>query len=425
MKRLIYFCLIGFSLSVQSQVAHDHPYFPKGNPATQLKALPYYNHACRLVSEDNKKEAERELRKAINISFDLVEAQLFLADLLKERNQLDSALYFYKSGIDFVLEQDERYYFELFDLSHRLGEYEILKQYIKYYTKIHGIPQKLNDVKENMDKVMLLEKYEKSLSLIYDYTSWKPSHYAIKELPLKSENNILLSSNSISIQEANESQKIINGKVSTKKRHENFLPFGTINAFILNDFCIYSKNVSGKTALYIAYKEGKKWSNPKYLSEQINSTSCTDFPFYSVIDSSLYFSGMVNGQKDLFVVKYNPTLNTAKEVIALDRINTSGDEIAPYIHDGIFYFSSNGLPGFGGFDIYETSTSETINGLIFPTNARNSLAILNSMDDEIQLFVSDKGTFSVLKKNYKAEKKLSFFKKSISTQTILYEIGIH
>lgn len=47
-------------------------------------------------------------------------------------------------------------------------------------------------------------------------------------------------------------------------------------------------------------------------------------------------------------------------------INTDGDEEAPFFRDGTLYFSSNGHPGLGGFDIFSSSWNG--NGFSEPTN---------------------------------------------------------
>jgi len=64
-------------------------------------------------------------------------------------------------------------------------------------------------------------------------------------------------------------------------------------------------------------------------------------------------------------------------------INTPGDEMFPYIHpDGTLYFSSNGHPGIGGFDLFY---SNRLNGSwIKPINCN---APINSAADDITIIV--------------------------------------
>ena len=41
-------------------------------------------------------------------------------------------------------------------------------------------------------------------------------------------------------------------------------------------------------------------------------------------------------------------------------INTSSDEITPFYRDGTLYFSSEGYPSLGGFDIYYSDNEKKV-----------------------------------------------------------------
>jgi hypothetical protein len=158
------------------QIPHEHPDHPKGDSYDQYQALPYYNEACELYQSGKVKQAKTVLYEAINISFALTEAQLFLADILYQEGVQDSALYFYKSGIDFAIEQKANYYFKLFETAMLLGQYDIVQQNLKYFHKVHGskgyeapyedlFPYDRSDY----------EFYENAIELVYDFKSWKPT----------------------------------------------------------------------------------------------------------------------------------------------------------------------------------------------------------------------------------------------------------
>ena len=42
-----------------------------------------------------------------------------------------------------------------------------------------------------------------------------------------------------------------------------------------------------------------------------------------------------------------------------ETINTPGDDVTPFYKDGVLYFSSNGHPGFGGYDIFNSTWNGT------------------------------------------------------------------
>ena len=63
-------------------------------------------------------------------------------------------------------------------------------------------------------------------------------------------------------------------------------------------------------------------------------------------------------------------------------INTSGDEMFPYESDGKLYFTSNGHPGFGGFDIFYA----TVNGFEV-SNVKNAGYPINTNTDDYSIII--------------------------------------
>ena len=69
----------------------------------------------------------------------------------------------------------------------------------------------------------------------------------------------------------------------------------------------------------------------------------------------LFFASNMDGTKggfDIFYATKNEDGSFGIPVNAGNVINTLGDEETPYYRDGKLYFSSSGLPGMGGFDIF-------------------------------------------------------------------------
>ena len=60
------------------------------------------------------------------------------------------------------------------------------------------------------------------------------------------------------------------------------------------------------------------------------------------------------GGKDIWMVKKMKRDEWSEPINLGDQINTSSDELFPFIHaDGSLYFASNGHVGMGGMDIYK------------------------------------------------------------------------
>lgn len=79
------------------------------------------------------------------------------------------------------------------------------------------------------------------------------------------------------------------------------------------------------------------------------------YPFYDVDSERLYFSANFKdsyGGTDIYYVETTSGQVMSQPVNLGPRINSPGNEIAPYIFDNSLYFSSDVFYGMGGMDIY-------------------------------------------------------------------------
>lgn len=142
---------------------------------------------------------------------------------------------------------------------------------------------------------------------------------------------------------------------------------------------------------FSAFNRGK-WTYPVDIGSPVNTSYWESQPSVSADDQMLFFSsnrpGGVGG-KDIWFTRLNSNKKWNRPRNLGNKINTSDDEMSPFIHfDGkTLYFSSDGRPGMGGFDIYfsrmqEDSTwSEPVN-LGYPINTYN---------DEMGLVIESSG----------------------------------
>lgn len=103
------------------------------------------------------------------------------------------------------------------------------------------------------------------------------------------------------------------------------------------------------------------------------------------------------GGKDIYVT-YRNTDGTWSEAENLGAmINTQGDELFPYIRDnGQLYFSSNGHPNYGGYDIYKAVKNEggryIVSNMGLPINSHfDDFGILFEGNKERGYFCSNRG----------------------------------
>ena len=129
--------------------------------------------------------------------------------------------------------------------------------------------------------------------------------------------------------------------------------------------------VHGKMGIYWC----KKNTNGAYLTPvafEFNSTeySCMH-PFYEDATNYLYFVSDKDSDSTGFDL-YRVLLQNGKmgEVESLKNLNSSGNELFPFVYDEILYFTSNRQNGLGGMDIYSSKDLQIITLLDEPINSK-------------------------------------------------------
>jgi outer membrane protein OmpA-like peptidoglycan-associated protein len=121
------------------------------------------------------------------------------------------------------------------------------------------------------------------------------------------------------------------------------------------------KNFVNTAKIFIAVGEERHWGNTKPFQYNSDNYSVAH-PSISKDNNWLFFTSDMPGGfggKDIWVCKKNGD-GWDKPVNLGPDINTSADEMFPTIKkDGTLYFSSNGLPGYGGLDLYSAKSVDT------------------------------------------------------------------
>jgi OOP family OmpA-OmpF porin len=147
----------------------------------------------------------------------------------------------------------------------------------------------------------------------------------------------------------------------------------------------------GECDLYISYKRGDEWSEPKNLGRNINSRSWDSQPSLSADGRKLFFisdRAGGKGKRDIWISVKDENDEWQKAENLSKVVNSADEEVSPFIHVNgtTLFFASTGFPGFGGYDLYMTewkdsAWSEPVN-LGYP---------LNTHEDQVSLFVSTDG----------------------------------
>lgn len=147
-----------------------------------------------------------------------------------------------------------------------------------------------------------------------------------------------------------------------------------------------NKDFVNRAKIYKSTRSGNSWSKPEPFQYSSDEYS-TAHPSLSEDGNWLFFTSDMNGGyggNDIYVCKRNGTGWDKPQNLGSD-INTSGDEEFPYIRkDGMLFFSSDGLPGFGGLDIFSASQIEEK----WILNRNEGLGI-NSFTDDFGVYFTD------------------------------------
>ncbi len=157
--------------------------------------------------------------------------------------------------------------------------------------------------------------------------------------------------------------------------------------------CCSRRDSYGSCDLYLSNKVGNNWSEPENLGELVNSASWESQPCLAVDGRTLFFVSTRRGGyggSDIWKSVLQDDGYWGAPVNLGNTINTSSDEMAPFIHpDGrTLYFSSRGHMGMGGADLFVSRLDNT--GIW--QQPENIGYPVNTKRDEINLIINARGT---------------------------------
>jgi OmpA-OmpF porin, OOP family len=136
---------------------------------------------------------------------------------------------------------------------------------------------------------------------------------------------------------------------------------------------------NNKAAIYVSEKTASGWSAPVKLNGKVNMEGYNaQQPFVSADGKYLLFSSDRPDGVGGFDIWISPLSanGEASEAVNAKRINTAGDDEAPFYHEAsqTLVFASNGRIGIGGFDLYQTKGAVTgpwteVSNMGYPVNS--------------------------------------------------------
>lgn len=142
------------------------------------------------------------------------------------------------------------------------------------------------------------------------------------------------------------------------------------------------------------------WTKPEKLPEPINTKYDEKHASFSFDEQTLYFSSNRPGGfglSDIYFVRLLPDGNWGRVVNMGPAINTAGDEDSPYIHpdDHTLYFASTEHNSIGGFDIFKTERTDSVNWSVpqnigYPINTPDDDLFFNPTVDGMRVYFASR-----------------------------------
>ena len=217
---------------------------------------------------------------------------------------------------------------------------------------------------------------------------------------------------------------IFESRLDKKSKWSTPVPVDKINSefedgtpFFVGDYkelyftrCEAGKREKKGCVIMFSIKSGDTWSEPKNVGI-LSDSVVTAHPALTSDGLSLYFASDISGGfggKDIWkATRTGEGENWSKPVNLGPDINTGGDELFPYLRDdGTLYFSSDGLIGMGGLDIFKATPQPDGSWAV-----QNLKSPVNSFADDFGITFEDgneRGIFSSTRKGRGNDELYSF-----------------
>jgi len=167
---------------------------------------------------------------------------------------------------------------------------------------------------------------------------------------------------------------------------------GAATITIDNKHLYFTVNNKGNFDIYESEFSNGRWGEIKNLGDNINDPQQWDAqPSISSDGNTLYYAAVRDSISgiDIFKSEKDASGSWKKAKRLSDVINTNGNEKSPFMHSDskTLYFSSDSLPGLGGYDIFK-STLDANGKWTKPINLGYPI---NTEGDDVGFFVSTDG----------------------------------
>jgi len=401
MKKLLLFIAFSFSVILS---------FSQYNPdKINKKAIQFYNQAMERAQDNNLANAAGLLKQAIDADKNYVDAYLSLAGVFGQLKNYNSSRSYYEQA--FAIDSNYTIEYKLpysINLAGQ-GEFEkalaAIEQLLAKNPPQTGATYKaamfrkttyefaINFAKKNTTKNYVFAPENMGPSINTAESEYFPSltidgKEFVFTRRLNNYNEDFFSSNKTATDW--DKAQPLKGNVNTPQNEagQNISQDGQWLVFTANG----RQDGFGNFDIYISYLTLQGWSQPVNLGGKINSDQWDSQPCLSADKRDLYFASRRFGGYggiDIYVSHLQSNGRWSDPENMGPEINTKGDDQCPFIHadNQTLYFTSNGLPGYGGNDLFYARKGP---GGVW-SKPMNLGYPINTINDEGTLFIAADG----------------------------------
>ena len=406
--------------------------FSQGFHTSSNKALKIYNEGITSYEYLDFNKAEINFKEAISIDRNFFEAYLMLGEMLAKKRRFAEAAGNYKTAVEIDSLFFKPVFYGLANAEMMSGDYENALIHFNVYLEQPGMSEKNKIIaKKNVKNCEFaidairnpvpFSPVSVGVGINTTDDEYWPSITADGQTLMFTRQTINSSKPSfmkeqedfyISLLAGNKWQKAFSaGAPLNTQQNEGAQTLSSNGSYMFFTACDRAGGLGSCDLYFSAFNDGR-WSSPSNLRAPVNTSYWESQPSISADGLTLFFSSSRPGGlggKDLWYSRMNSKHEWTVPVNMGKTINTDGDEMSPFIHfDGrTLYFSSDGRPGMGGFDIFMTRMNSDSTW----TEPKNLGYPINTYNDEMGLIIESNGQkayFSSVRDNANGKDIFSF-----------------
>lgn len=378
------------------------------------KAAKYFNDAAVFYGNRDFNNAISMLELALEKDAEFIEALGLMGDIYSTVKEYEKAKPYYEKIVETDAEAFPKAHYYLGTIYYKLGEYEAaesnMKSFLNYGNTIPTMRERAIDIQQKSawaaeakkspvpfnpincgeEINSVFDEFHPSISLDLNtliYTRLEPLGGNIESKSPRREDFYMSKKVDGNWQKSRNLGHPLN---TPDNEGAQFLTYDS--KWLFYTACNREDGV-GSCDIYLAEKVGKNWTEGINLRKPINSAAWEAQPSFSSDGKTLYFSSTRKGGKgeaDIWSAELldDGTWGNLRNL----PFNTEGREYSPFIHaDGkTLFFASDGLDGFGGFDLFVVRINE--DGSF--TKPQNLGYPINTEKDEHGMIVESSGSYA-------------------------------